>query len=405
MKIQFENFNIILIFLSIFGFPVFVTLSLIFGFNTSDGSIFYRFLVVFFSLLVILLQIKKLPKLKLNALTLFFILYSVRIVYDLSLKGITTSYIETSKIYLFYFGGIILPAIAISFMNINFNKLNQLIFHISLIQCFFVAYGLYLLYGFDILSLLSDRYLFTSSEINDGNGSPLNPILVSRSGATLFALLFVNILFNKVKLKSIVSLISFILSFSLILLGGSRGPLIACVLILIFSLFYYYKESINKNIIYGFLIFLLMYFGINYLINNYSESIGLVTRINDSLLNSSGFTFGREEHFKSAFNQFLNNPIIGDKIFDNHSNFYPHNLFLEAFMALGLFGGSLFLLFIFHKLIYFSEKKSFINLYILFSMFTLFSCTSGAIWNSIEFWIIAFVVGQKSFYDSKKKYL
>ena len=399
MKLKLENFNIFLIFLSIFGFPIFVTISLLIGFNTSDGSVFYRFLIVLLSITVIIFQIKKIPRLKLNAVTIFFILYTLRITYDLTMRGITTTYIENSKIFLFYFGGIIIPTIAISFMKINFEKLNNLIFRISLIQCFFILVGLYLLYGFDLISLLTDRYLFTSNEINNGSGSPLNPILVSRCGATLFILLLVNILFGKIKLKSLSALIAFVISVSLILLGGSRGPLVSCVILSLISFFLFFKNSNIKNIIFGFLFFLSIFFGFEYLINSYSESINLVSRVNESLLSSDQISFGREEHFKSAFKQFINNPILGDKIFDNYSNFYPHNLFLESFMALGLFGGLLFIFIIFRNLVNFQQKKNYINLYVLFSIFLLFVCTSGSIWNSIEFWVILILINNKYLYS------
>ena len=52
-----------------------------------------------------------------------------------------------------------------------------------------------------------------------------------------------------------------------------------------------------------------------------------MSRVNESLLSSDEMSFGREEHFKSAIDQFISNPILGAKIFDNYSNFYPHNLF------------------------------------------------------------------------------
>ena len=73
--------------------------------------------------------------------------------------------------------------------------------------------------------------------------------------------------------------------------------------------------------------------GLNYLITTYSESIGLINRLNESLLSQSDFNYGREDHFESAINQFINNPFLGDKIFDNYKDYYPHNLFLESFTS------------------------------------------------------------------------
>ena len=54
----------------------------------------------------------------------------------------------------------------------------------------------------------------------------------------------------------------------------------------------------------------------------------------------------RERMFASAWQQFLEKPILGSALLEETSGFYPHNLVLEAFMATGIIGGCAYLLLI-----------------------------------------------------------
>src|SRR5690606_5888968 len=42
--------------------------------------------------------------------------------------------------------------------------------------------------------------------------------------------------------------------------------------------------------------------------------------------------------WKTSFNQFLDNPVVGDKIEVNGIPSYPHNMFLEVWQTLGVLG-------------------------------------------------------------------
>lgn len=393
MKISLENFNVFYILLVVFGFPIFVTTNLLLGYDTSQGSIIYRAVVVFFSFVLIFNSINKLSKIKFGLFSLFLFLYTLRLIFDLSIRNISNPYMEAEIIYLFHFGGIIIPVIAVSFMNINAIKLNTSFFYMSFVQCLFVLIGLYLLYGTDFVQLFSERHMFSDDSINSGKGSPLNPILVSRVGAVFYILLLHNILLKKIKVKLYLYVVGFVLAITLILLGSSRGPLLTCILLSIIMLFFNLKNSKTQNkfiVLFGISVVLI---GLNYLITTYSESIGLINRLNESLLSQSDFNYGRDYHFEAAINQFINNPFFGDKIFDNYSGFYPHNLLLESFMALGFFGGLIFA-YLSIVNIFKGFKKNITNIYIMFVCFTLFVFTSGAIWNSFEFWILLAVINK-----------
>ena len=58
----------------------------------------------------------------------------------------------------------------------------------------------------------------------------------------------------------------------------------------------------------------------------------------------------RAQMYRGALEQFADHPSFGDAIEEKTSQFYPHNLILEAFMATGIVGGLSFLILIFAAL-------------------------------------------------------
>ena len=394
MKISLNNFKIFFILFGVFGFPFFVTINLLLGTDVSQGSIIYRALLVFFSLVIIFISIAKRHRLRLDLLILFLFIYSIRLIYDLYYRDLTSPFISQNLLSLFYFGNIVIPVLALSYSNINMTKLNTAFLYTSLIQCAVILIGLYLLFGSNLDQLLLDRYLFTSENINSGKGSPLNPILVSRFGGVLFVLLSFNVLYKKIKLPRYLTITGFTLSIILLLLGGSRGPFVVSFFLSILIAFFYLKNSNIYNSFISSIGLSILVVVLFFLINVYSKSIGLIDRLNNSILNSNQFNYGREDHFNAAFNQFINNPFFGDQIFDSHLGSYPHNIFLESFMALGFFGG-LILAYLIFKNIFKGFRNYKANIYLTFLCFTLFALTSGAIWNSFEFWILLVSINNK----------
>lgn len=91
----------------------------------------------------------------------------------------------------------------------------------------------------------------------------------------------------------------------------------------------------------------------------------------------------------SAWNQFLSSPLIGDSIQCDIPP-YPHNIFLEVLMALGIIGMIPFLsifYFAFKKAIYIVRYRPDYNwIIILFLHGFTMNLISGAIYSSITLW-------------------
>lgn len=58
----------------------------------------------------------------------------------------------------------------------------------------------------------------------------------------------------------------------------------------------------------------------------------------------SDSVYNREAMFRDAWRQYLDHPVTGSSIVERNTLSYPHNAILEAFMATGTFGGTVFVL-------------------------------------------------------------
>ena len=59
---------------------------------------------------------------------------------------------------------------------------------------------------------------------------------------------------------------------------------------------------------------------------------------------SSNSVHERQTLMRDAWQEYLDHPILGSSIVERNALFYPHNCIVEAFMAMGTFGGTLFVL-------------------------------------------------------------
>tara|TARA_B100000945_G_C20360628_1_gene586938 strand:- start:812 stop:1234 length:423 start_codon:yes stop_codon:yes gene_type:complete len=102
---------------------------------------------------------------------------------------------------------------------------------------------------------------------------------------------------------------------------------------------------------------------------------------------------GRNIFLSIGIEEFMQSPIIGNSFLITKTHFkgtYPHNLIIEAFMALGIIGGMIFTALNFNILRYvnkiiISKKYEWIGL--LFLQFFIFGMFSGNIFSSTLYWI------------------
>lgn len=101
----------------------------------------------------------------------------------------------------------------------------------------------------------------------------------------------------------------------------------------------------------------------------------------------------------AARQQFLESPFIGDVFFARQFNFYPHNLFLEGLISVGILG-SVFL--VIHVFIAFfktvqliqSRQRTVVDVFLALVFVKLFVQVqfSGSVWNAVPFWLLSIAV-------------
>lgn len=103
--------------------------------------------------------------------------------------------------------------------------------------------------------------------------------------------------------------------------------------------------------------------------------------------------------FQGAYQQFLDDPLFGRYVNEQLTNYYPHNIYLESLMSVGLLGSAPFFLHTFLALksaILVLRLKNanwvwtFIS--ILFIREAVASAASGSLWGNTGFWMTSFLV-------------
>lgn len=157
----------------------------------------------------------------------------------------------------------------------------------------------------------------------------VNPLILSYVSALTIALCFYQLFFEKKEISfnhKFYLYINILLSFVMFFLGASRGSVLA--LFLCIPLFIVYSNGKNKM---KFIAILIVSIPI-IIWGAIKMGSGIFERVTNSF---NGGGTGREDLWSDAWNEFMNNPILGGRI---EINFYPHNFILESLMATGIIG-------------------------------------------------------------------
>lgn len=313
--------------------------------NTRIVTIPYRALALGVSLLVIVLNWRE--KIRLNIpLKLYFIfwgLLSIRILYDLKVRtDIVVDVTKSQETIIYTFLTCLLPAFSVlrSIRSIDFNLAFKWIFigYVILIPIFY--------YNNPFLFSLVDAGVRLSGNI------AMNTISFGQYGVTLALLA----LFWKKQSDQIWQIVLSILlvcvGIFIMLRSGSRGPLMTLIGCLIFFFTARQRSYIGSLCILLLLVVLLLSFSTVLL-----DKIQELSPVMASRLSLSGtetqfeeLSNGRSSMYGAAIAKFANHPVLGDTFaifYPNGSFTYCHNIILDAFMGLGLFGGILFTIMLF----------------------------------------------------------
>lgn len=380
-----------LIIISCFGYPLTLSIGLLLNVNIGLYNILVRILIAILALIIISYNLSN-YKISLDVFIILFILfwisYLIRLVVDLEFKNIRYLAESPSFIYLFAFGGVLLPCFAIITTK-EFEELNTISGHIF--RVLIISNILILIILFrdikDIISLIQLRSeIYTENE--NGKIRVLNGITISLQGSYLLVYYFGKSLLSNKKVKY-GQLIIF-LSVVNMIIGASRGPLLNSIISISILLgIYIYKNGIKSvKIIFFIMLSLVLFIFIASQFIDFEE-IAIVNRILLTYEYGGAYKYEyRKDEWSSAINQFIHNPFIGDQFVVKFDNAYPHNIFLEVAMSLGLLGLAIFTPYLLGVVFYlFTQKQEYeVTALLILTIFTY--QLSGGIFSGISFWLL-----------------
>lgn len=205
-------------------------------------------------------------------------------------------------------------------------------------------------------------------------------------------------------------LVMAIISLGMILIAGSRGPLLS---IIIFALLYNIVNNIRsrnkiRSIIICFSVLLIIFITYNELdtIKIYLDNAGISSRtISKILENDISDVNGRDILWEAAINHIKRNPLgsgaMGARniLYRIHYVGHPHNLFLEIFIDYGLVIGSFIILKMIletTRILFLDENSDWSWIYLLFLAQACTLLTSYTYWHSNAIWgLLAVIICNK----------
>lgn len=342
-----------------------------FGLESRTLSIPFRIFVVLLSGVILLEAIRGRWRMRVDVLSvLFWWIYTIRLLFDMG----TGAFPEIGETAAFFFATVVIPAFALMASADGFDEVRTA-------RALFLV-GMVVAVGTGILNLTGrvDPELMRSQE-GRLTFEGLNAITLGHVGVTTFVASLA--LWRKpglpggrpvVAAGGLISLISLALS-------GSRGPFVSLVVVL---MAYAVIRGRWGQIAAAALALL---FVIPSIIA--SHGLTLVDRFANVYTDVSAL--GRLDFQANAIDQGLANPILGSAYVELSSGEYPHNLTVEAFMALGIVGATLFIIISARSAIIAARRlrAGELLLPLLFIQYLIGTQLSGALWGSAAYWVLA----------------
>lgn len=357
----------------------------------AEGSISvpYRIFVLAFSLFLIfsILFSQKITKIRWKNYHLFigfWILYTIRIIYDLYYSGIILAPNTSPSEYMqFAFGVVLIPSFCVMLItqanNIDYEWVLKWIYRILFFTLLIAIYS----------RGNSDLVGRTSGDMSIG------VLVFGQYGTTLSLLsLFYMVRGLKKNTNLIFYIIGFLIGFLAIFISASKSPLLALILVsLLFVILWFGGLKSFFFLAISSLVLYIFFTDIIYFLSNIFKS-GLIERILYAI--EVGGDKTRENYMITAINEFVNNPFFGNAILIQEYSVagnYPHNIIVEAFMSLGFLGGIIILFWILKgiKNFYFATKQHSYLAWVglIFLQYFIFSIFSGNIFSNNLFWIFS----------------
>jgi O-antigen ligase len=322
------------------GYPLVAAIAQLTGLPSTPLSIAMRSLTaaacIGIMLMVPLARRASLPILLLFPLLIFWILFLIRITVDTYYSGYLLYY-EPYTYWVWSIGGSLIPMLALSRIVHSDELVQDLFrwtFYMSLLAVLLIIPSI----G---TSLQSEEGIL--QDTGRGRIEALNPISLGHLGVQLVLMSLWQLFLRPDKVglrRNWLFFIATIVGTYVALVANSRGPLVAFLFVALFTLAASRLRS--RFMLLGILF--LGTVGFVPMVNLIDAISG--TAIYARLFEQSQFeevsTVGRLDLYSSAWNLFLNKPLFGAGLEDPTFGGYPHNVFIEAFMATGFAGGTAF---------------------------------------------------------------
>lgn len=272
----------------------------------------FRALVLGISIIVIITKLRAIPV----ALMLFFVMYGIRLVYDFYIGAPG----DPDIAMIFFFGTVMVPAIAMCTYRpgeVNWRMVAWCMFILAAGTCIGSLVG------------LLGEYDMAGNELDRLGNERLNTITLGHTAVT--AIICALILFDGASRFNKVLLVG-ASGAALWTLAGSaaRGPLLALAACLLLY-------SVLTRRVWLPLLLLLAVAAIFA-----DETSMLRIRFEFLLYGTKDMDSAASERLDyqgMSWEQFLEKPILGSGMAEQNTGLYPHNMFIETFMALGIVGG------------------------------------------------------------------
>lgn len=334
-----SNLNIILIFV---GYPLVTTLFM--GFinssanSTSEITIPFRMFSLLISTFTLLLNVRtsnKLP-LHLKVFIFFWLLLLVRIYFDLEIQ--TDYHIPQpykTRVWLFAVAICFIPMLSVikSINVINYNICIKYIYIVSSIIL--------------IISFFTSMKGTSSYDRIDANKA-LDSISFGLIGITtsILSIYYLSSKSNHSRINKIIYFFTLILGLYIALRTGSRGPILALLIVLIFWFSFKSKRN-SKSIINLTTILFILFISFNFIIYVISFISPITSkRIIDGINGDDLSISYRQDSYLWFIQNIKQSPIYGSHFARLENGEYPgyaHNIFLDILLGFGILGLILFI--------------------------------------------------------------
>lgn len=338
----FRSFSIALVLaLGITGYPVLASILSLLGISDSNfPSIVFRLGIVTVAISALVLNRKNLHiyhPLFVAAVAVFWVGYFFRIIYDSYIVENLSDLYDPFIVIVTAITFVLIPMLP-SFLGLN--EKNRAIAYKMVFGLTVIGAALMLVDSRELLLDLGERKQVRYSL------EKLNPISVGYVGGILLILSAIN-LYSGLKSLNLpkVAIYAFgaAVGLFILLVSGSRGPAAATFVALVF---YWLVPIRFPKLLLG--LGLVAILGVTVAnIQGYVQKqfdVDVSTRFVEAQEGESESVDYREASFAGAWQQFKDNPLFGDALFEKTTGAYPHNLILEAFMATGIIGGTVYVL-------------------------------------------------------------